>query len=158
MLIPIEKILFAVAVVASLYFTWRGAQRIIKNISSGHGKVVWDLVWKRIGELIAKVGLFQPVFRLRLGPSILHGLIGWGFIIFLLVNLNDLIYGYTRFSLLNQVGVVGDLYRLLSDIASLGILIGIVGMEIRRFILRPPTLTTRSTTLLLPKARAGIVR
>src|SRR5512142_3437248 len=107
MLTPIEKVVFALAVVASLYFTWRGVQRIIQNISSGHGTVVWGLVWKRFGDLIAKVGLFQPVFRLRLGPSILHGLIGWGFIIFLLVNLNDLIYGYTRFSLLNKTCAVG---------------------------------------------------
>lgn len=158
MLTPIEKILFALAVVASLYFTWRGVQRIIKNISSGHGKVVWGVVWKRIGDLIAKVGFFQPVFRLRLGPSILHGLIGWGFIIFLVVNLNDLIYGYTGFNLLTQTGVAGDAYRLLSDVASAAILIGIVGMEIRRFILRPATLTTRASTLLLPKARFGILR
>jgi hypothetical protein len=45
-----------------------------------------------LGELIVKVGLFQPVFRFRLGPSILHGLIGWGFLSFLLINLADLIY------------------------------------------------------------------
>ena len=111
MLTPIEKVLFALAVLASLYFTWQGVRRIIQNISSGHGKVVWSLVWKRIGELIAKVGLFQPVFRLRLWPSILHGLIGWGFIIFLVVNLNDLIYGYTGFNLLTQTGRLGDAYR-----------------------------------------------
>src|SRR5512135_1784157 len=111
-----EKILFALAVVASLYFTWHGVQRIIRLISSGHGKVTWSLIWKRIGELIAKVGFFQPVFRFRLGPSILHGLIGWGFIIFLVVNLNDLVYGYTGFNFLNQTGGVGDVYRLLADI------------------------------------------
>ena len=69
MLTVIEKFLFALAVVASLYFTWLGVQRIIKHISSGHGKIDWSLVWKRIGELIAKVGFFQPVFRFRLGPE-----------------------------------------------------------------------------------------
>ena len=80
MLSPVEKILFTLAVLASLYFTWRGVQRIIRNIASGQGKVDWSLAWKRLGTLIAKVGLFQPVFRFRLGPSILHGLIGWGFL------------------------------------------------------------------------------
>src|SRR5512138_1741631 len=84
MLSIVEKILFTAATVASLYFTWRGTQRIIRNISSGGGKPDWSLLWKRIAELIAKVGLFQPVFKTRLGPSILHGLIGWGFIVFLL--------------------------------------------------------------------------
>jgi Fe-S oxidoreductase len=158
MLTNTEKVLFALATILSLYFTWRGTQRIVRNISSGHGKVDFRLIWKRIGELIGKVGLFQPVFRLRLGPSILHGLIGWGFIVFLVVNLSDLIYGYTGFNFLNRTGAVGNAYRLLSDIASAAILIGIVGMVIRRFILRPATLTTRKTTLLHPRARFGILR
>jgi Fe-S oxidoreductase len=158
MLSIIEKVLFAAATVASLYFTWRGAQRIVKNISSGGGKVNWGVIWTRIGELIAKVGLFQPVFRLRLWPSILHGLIGWGFIIFLLVNLNDLVYGYTGFSILNRTGIFGDAYRLLADIANAAILAGIIGMVIRRYVLRPGALTTRDTTLLHPRARFGILR
>jgi len=158
MLSIIEKVLFAAATLASLYFTWRGVQRIVKNISSGGGKVDWSLIWKRIGELIAKVGLFQPVFRLRLWPSILHGLIGWGFIIFLVVNLNDLVYGYTGFSILNRTGIAGNAYRFLADIANAAILVAIIGMVIRRYVLRPPTLTTRETTLLHPRARFGILR
>src|SRR5512143_2854165 len=158
MLTPIEKILFALAVLASLYFTWLGVQRIMQNIGSGHGRIQWNVIWHRIGELVARVGLFQPVFRLRLGPSILHGLIGWGFLVFLVINLNDLIYGYTNFAILERTGVVGDAYRLLGDIANAAILIGIVGMALRRFVLRPDTLTTRQSTLLHPKARFGILR
>ena len=100
MLSLVEKILFAIAVLVSLYFTYRGVMRIIAHISSGQGKPDWSLIWKRIGDLIVKVGLFQPVFRFRLGPSILHGLIGWGFLTFLLINLADLIYAYAGFKLL----------------------------------------------------------
>src|SRR5512139_1189845 len=133
MLSPIEKILFVLAVAASLYFTYRGVRRIISHIGSGHGQPDWNLVWKRIGDLIVKVGLFQPVFRLRLGPSILHGLIGWGFIVFLVVNLNDLVYGYTGFAILNNTGGVGNVYRLLADVANVAILFGIVAMVIRRY-------------------------
>ncbi|MFN8388107.1 MAG: hypothetical protein U0X92_17055 [Anaerolineales bacterium] len=33
---------------------------------------------------------------------------------------------------------------------------GMIGMSIRRYILKPATLTTRDTTLLNPKARSGI--
>ncbi|HLE92194.1 MAG TPA: hypothetical protein VI753_13675, partial [Anaerolineales bacterium] len=72
MLTLTEKILFALAVLLSLYFTYRGVMRIIGHISSGQGRPDWSLFWKRIGDLIVKVGLFQPVFRFRLGPSILH--------------------------------------------------------------------------------------
>ncbi len=158
MLTPIEKILFVVATLASLYFTYRGVMKIVGHISSGQGKVDWSLLWKRIGDLILKVGLFQPVFRFRLGPSILHGLIGWGFLSFLLINLADLIYAYTGFKLLENTGLFGDVYRLIADVANVAIVGGILAMAFRRFILRPATLSTRETTLLHPKARAGILR
>ena len=153
-----EKILFALAVLVSLYFTYRGVKRIISHISSGQGRPDWSVVWKRIGDLIVKVGLFQPVFRLRLGPSILHGLIGWGFLTFLLINLADLIYAYTGFKLLERTGAFGNVYRLLADVLGAALIVGIVGMAIRRFIIQPRNLTTRESTLLHPKARFGIMR
>lgn len=158
MLSPIEKVLFALAVLVSLYFTWRGVQRIIVHISGGQGKPDWSLIWKRLGELIVKIGLFQPVFRHRLGPSILHGLIGWGFITFLLINLADLIYAYTGFKLLENTGWFGDVYRLLADVAGVALLVGIVGMAIRRFVFRPKNLDPYQSTHLLPQARSGIMR
>ncbi|MBK8783606.1 MAG: 4Fe-4S dicluster domain-containing protein [Anaerolineales bacterium] len=158
MLTLVEKILFVVATLVSLYFTYQGVMKIVAHIASGQGKVNWSLLWKRIGDLILKVGLFQPVFRLRLGPSILHGLIGWGFLSFLLINLADLIYAYTGFKLLENTGLFGDVYRLIADVANVAIVGGILAMAFRRFILRPETLSTRDTTLLHPKARAGIMR
>ncbi|GAB4445841.1 MAG: (Fe-S)-binding protein [Anaerolineales bacterium] len=158
MLSPAEKILFVLATAASLYFTYKGVKRIIAHISSGQGKPDWHLLWKRLGDLIVKVGLFQPVFRFRLGTSILHALIGWGFLSFLLINLADLIYAYTHFKLLEHLGRFGDFYRLLADAANVAILVGMLAMVIRRFLLRPATLSTRETTLLHPKARFGILR
>ncbi|MEO8357837.1 MAG: (Fe-S)-binding protein [Chloroflexota bacterium] len=158
MLSSIEKILFAIAVLVSLYFTYRGVMRIVGHISSGQGRPDWSLAWKRIGELIVKVGLFQPVFRFRLGPSILHALIGWGFLTFLLINLADLIYAYTGFKLLENTGGFGNSYRLIADVAGVAILVGIIGMAVRRFIIRPKNLSTRESTLLHPKARSGIRR
>src|SRR5262245_57435141 len=100
MLSPIEKILFAIATLVSLYLTYRGVMRIIGHISSGHGKIDWSLLPKRIPDLVAKYIFLQPTFRLRPGVSILHSFIGWGFFTYLLINLTDLIYGYTGFKLL----------------------------------------------------------
>jgi hypothetical protein len=80
MLSLVEKILFRVAVIVSLTFTWQGVRRIIKIIGRGRGKPDWDLAWKRLWAVALKVGTFQPLFRFRLGPSLLHALIGWGFL------------------------------------------------------------------------------
>ena len=158
MLTVVEKILFVLATLASLYYTYKGAKRIVAHIASGQGKVAWSFIWERIGQLIVKVGLFQPVFRFRFWPSLMHGLISWGFLSFLLINLADLIYAYTDWKLLDHAGRFGDVYRLIADVANVAILLGILYMIIRRFLLRPATLSTRGTTLLHPKARFGILR
>ena len=158
MLTPIEKILFAIATAISLYYTYRGVQRIAKNISGGQGKINWSVARKRIDDLMAKVIFFQPVFRFRLGPSFFHALVGWGFFVYLLINISDLIYAYTGFKILENSGMFGDVYRLLADFLGAGILVGLAALAFRRYILRPPTLTTRESTLLHPKARTGIQR
>ena len=158
MLSLVEKILFVAATLASLYFTYRGVMRIVAHISSGQGKPDWSLIWKRLWDVLGKFILFKPVFRLRLGPSILHGLIGWGFLSFILINLADLIYAYTGWKMLEHLGWFGDAYRRLADVANVAILFGILAMVVRRFLLRPATLSTRDSTLLHPKARFGILR
>src|SRR5262245_40587449 len=158
MLSLVEKIIFTVAVGVSIFLTYQGAVRIARQISSGQGKINWSLLPKRISDLIVKTVFFQPVFRLRLGPSLLHGFIGWGFFTYLLINLSDLIYGYTGFKILYNTGLFGDLYRLLADFMGMAIMVGMLSLAFRRYILKPATLTTRDTTLLNPKARKGILR
>lgn len=153
-----EKILFAAAVIVSLYFTWRGVARIIQNISSAQGQPNWPLIRRNAASALFKFITFQPVFKFRAIPSFFHGLIGWGFLAFLLINLADLLYGYTGWRMLDETGLFGDAYRLLADVANVAILVGILYMALRRFVFEPGKLTSRESTLLLPEARAGISR
>ncbi len=158
MLTLTEKILFALAVLVSLYFTGRGVQRIIKNISRGHGGPDWNVAFRRIPRTFAKLISFQTVFRFRLVPSLLHALIGWGFLFFVLVNLADLLHGYIPGFVFLEGTRLGDFYRLGADIFGTLIVVSILGLAVRRFILRPASLSTRASTLLHPKARLGITR
>jgi Fe-S oxidoreductase len=158
MLTLAEKIVFALATIMSLYLTYQGVIRIISHIASGQGKVNWALLPKRISDLIVKTVFFQPVFRFRLVPSLLHGFIGWGFFTYLLINLFDLIYGYTGFKTLYNTGLFGDVYRWLADFMGTAIMVGMLLLAFRRYVLKPSTLTTRDTTLLNSKARTGIWR
>jgi len=154
----VEKILFGLAVLVSLYFTYRGVMRMIRHISSGQGKPDWSILGKRLGEVIVKSIFFQPVFRLRPVVSLLHAFIGWGLLVYLLINLTDVIYAYTGFKLLHSLGAFGDLYRLLADFFGLAIMVGMASLAFRRYVLRPQNLSTRQSTLLDPKARMGILR
>ncbi len=158
MLTLVEKILFSLFVFVSLYYTYRGVMRIIGHISSGQGRPDWSVIWKRLGDVIAKSVFFEPVFRLRPLVSLLHAFIGWGLLVYLLINLTDVIYAYTGFRLLHNLGRFGDVYRLIADFFGVAIMVGMASLAFRRYVLRPPNLSTRQSTLLDPKARMGILR
>jgi Fe-S oxidoreductase len=153
-----EKVLFVVAVLASLYAAYRAASRIIGTIRRGQGAVDWSIPKKRLGSVLAKTITLQPVFRLRFWPSLFHGFVAWGFIYYLLVNLGDTLEGFIPGYTFLGEGLLGDLYRFGADLLSLGVLLGMVALIIRRFIIKPDTLTTRQDVLLQAQARAGIRR
>ncbi|MCK4726282.1 MAG: hypothetical protein KAT29_10780, partial [Anaerolineales bacterium] len=156
MLTTPEKILFIIALLGSLFAAFKIALRIGKTIARGQGEVDWGITKERLVTVILKTVSLQPVFRLRFWPSLYHGLVAWGFIFFLLVNLVDifgaLIPGF------HIPGTAGDVYRLAADLFSVGVLTGMTLLLIRRFIVKPKTLTIREDILLHPKARLGIRR
>jgi len=153
-----EKIIFALAVLITLYLAYRVIDRIIKTIHSGQGEVDWGVARNRLMDVLKKTITLQPVFRLRFWPSFFHGLVAWGFIYFLLLNLGDVLRAlFDKFHFFGN-GLIGGLFRLGGDVLSVGVLIGMSALLVRRFILKPSNLTTRQDILLNPKARSGILR
>ena len=158
MLSPIEKVFFLLALMASMYGAYYATKRIIGTINRGHGKVDWGVIWNRIIPVFFKVITFLPVFRLRFIPSLFHGLVAWGFLFYMLVNFGDVLEGFIPdFHFLGQ-GALANWYNLFSDVFSVAVLTGMVALIIRRFILRPTTMTARKDVLVLPEARTGITR
>jgi Fe-S oxidoreductase len=151
-----EKILFILAVAASAYTAFFAAQRIIRIIARGQGKVDWGLPKRHIAATVYKSITFQPVFRYRFWPSLFHGFVAWAFIYYLLVNLFDVLAGF--FPGFHIPGTIGDLYRLGADILSVAALAGMVALILRRFVFKSASLTAREDVLLHPKARTGIRR
>jgi Fe-S oxidoreductase len=158
MLTLAEKLIFALAVIASLYLTTRAVQRIIAILRRGHGKVDWALARQRIASTLVKTIALQPVFRTRFGPSLWHGLVAWGFLYYLLVNFGDVLSAYIPNFVFLGEGWIGNIYRLGADLLSAAILIGMLALLLRRFVFRSAALTTRQDVLLHPKARYGIRR
>lgn len=158
MLTLLEKILFIVAVIVSGYYTWLGVKKLIAIIGRGQGKPDWNLAKKRFGSMIYKVLSFQPVFRLRFAPSLFHAFVGWGFTYYMLVNLGDVLQAYIPGYHFLGTGTLGNLYRLGADILSVGVLVGMAYLMIRRFVVKPEVLGTRENIMLDKSARAGIPR
>ncbi len=158
MLTTPERLLFTIFALITTYLTAGAIARLIRIIGRGRGRPDWRAAARRTGEALFKSVSFAPSFRARLGTGLLHGLVGWGFIYYLAVNLGDVLEGFVPgFVFLGQ-GLPGDLYRLGADVLSVGVLLGMIGLLIRRYLIRPPALEIRETTLLHPKARAGIRR
>jgi Fe-S oxidoreductase len=158
MLTLAEKIIFTLAVLATLYAAWRVSNRIVRTIGRGHGKPDWKLAQKRLIAVLAKTISLQPTFRLRIIPSLFHAFVAWGFMYYLLVNLGDVLSGFFPDFIFLGTGTIGNLYRLLADLLSVGVLVGMIILLIRRFVLQSPELTTRESVLLWPKARYSIRR
>jgi Fe-S oxidoreductase len=158
MLTLVEKVLFVLAVLASGYATYLAASRIVKTIIRGHGKIDLNIAGQRLISVLLKVAAMQPTFKIRLGASLLHAFIAWGFIYYLLINLGDVLEGFfSGFQFLGS-GTIGGIYRLLGDLLTVAALIGMASMLLRRFVLKDILLTVRDSVLVHPQARAGIRR
>lgn len=159
MLTLVEKILFALAALGSLYAAYRAVLRIGGVLKRGKGKIDWQLARKRLLAVLVKVASLQPTFRLRLGPSLLHAFIAWAFLFYMLVNFGDVLQGYIPdFYFLGKDTLIGEIYRLIADLLSVAGMVSMAAMLVRRFVLRSAALTARQDVLLHPKARFGILR
>ncbi|MCP4426662.1 MAG: [Fe-S]-binding protein, partial [Chloroflexi bacterium] len=140
MLTLIEKILFLFAVLAAGYAAWKAIDRLIKIINRGQGKPDMALARKRLVSVLVKTVSLSPTFRLRMGPSIFHGLVAWGFMYYLLVNIGDVYQAYIPNSHFLGTGVIGNVYRFGADVLSVAVLVGMVALMLRRLVLRPEVL------------------
>ncbi len=152
-----EKILFVLASLATIYAAWRAIERLIGIIARGQGKPDWALARKRLVEAIVKTVTLRPTWKLRLWPTLFHAFVAWGFMYYVLVNFGDVLEGFIPGFHFLGTGTLGNLYRLGADVLSVGVLVGMTALLIRRFIIKPQTLQIRDDILLHPKVRKGKV-
>jgi Fe-S oxidoreductase len=152
----IEKILFFLAVLASLYFTYVTFSKMARIVQRGQGKLNFEDLPHRLKSGL--VALFNQgrIHRYRRVTSLFHYFIAWGFIYYLLVNLVDVVEGYLPgFQFLGET-TAGGIFRLLADLLSVGVLAGMSYFLVRRFIVRAPALSYHENVKLLPEVIPGI--
>ncbi|MGH2538671.1 MAG: (Fe-S)-binding protein [Candidatus Promineifilaceae bacterium] len=158
MLTNLERILFSLVLLVSLvatYFTFGSMARIIGR---GQGRLRLEDLGRR--AVTAVVALFSQgrILRHRRLTSLFHYAVAWGFIFYLLVNALDILEGFIPGFRFMEGNFVGDGYRLLADLFSVGVLVGASYLLIRRFWLKDPALKFAPQVKLHPDARAGIRR
>jgi Fe-S oxidoreductase len=140
----VEKLLLIVLVAASATGFWLRFRVVLGKIlqskpdASFHlfpiGKRLWDFLWE--------VAFQAKVIRQRPLPGLAHALVFWGFCAFVLVTLNHFASGL-GFGFLSPTGTFGRFYFDCAAVFALACAAGILGLFIRRFLIRPKWLGTK---------------
>lgn len=156
MLTPTEKFLFILLAAISLGATIVTFNEMYRIIARGHGRLERDDVIRRIYDGIAALITQGNIIKNRKLTSLFHYGVAWGFIFYGLVNAVDITEGFVEG--FHIPGVLGDGYRLLADVFSVAVLVGVGYLMLRRFASPTgrKTLSARENVKLMDKARAGI--
>ena len=155
MLTIVEKILFVLLVAGSLYFGAKAFLRVYKVIARGKPDQRFDNPSARIRRAMEIVLTQQSVFKARPIVSFLHALIFYGFIFYFVVNLIDVIEG---FFFLHSRGGAWNVFNLAADLLTAGILVGVLGLAIRRWLVKPRDFDYPANVPLQAEARSVILR
>ena len=147
MLSTLEGVLFVLASILSLVASTLAIGNITRNIRAGQGQISLDQIRENLIGTIYNFITLRPTFKVRPATSILHGLVAWGFMLFLIANANDLLYALFGFRLFDHIGILSYPILFLIDLFNVLILAGIVALSLRRFFFQPNTFTSRSHVL-----------
>ncbi|MGA2808524.1 MAG: [Fe-S]-binding protein, partial [Terracidiphilus sp.] len=133
-----EKLLLVVLIAASAAAFWRRFGVVLDKIlkskrdASFHlfplGRRAWDFFWEVLCQ--------AKVIRQRPLPGLAHAFIFWGFCAFALVTLNHFASGF-GIGFLSPSGTFGRFYFYLAAAFAITCAAGILGLFVRRFLVRP---------------------
>jgi len=155
MLTTIEKVLFLLLTFGALYFAGTGFYQVYQTIRRGKPEDRFDHLPKRIFDALWKVLTQQTVFKKRPLVSLLHALVFYGFVYYFLVNVVDALEGFFPF---RARGTVWNPFNLIADLLTAGVLVGIVGLALRRFLVRPRDFSFAPNVPLHEDVKPGIRR
>lgn len=158
-----EKILFVLLAGGAAYFAYQAFDRIRRILRRGRGgeAIDWRAALTRAQAALTKTLTLSPTWQTRFWPSLLHALVVWGFIFYLLVNAGDGLNGFIpnfRFPTNGALPWLDGIYNLLADVLTVGVLVGMLALMLRRFVFRSKDFRFAENTLVHPKAKAGIRR
>ena len=134
MLTLAEKILFIALLAGSFYIGAHRLYAVFRSIARGRSDQRFDDLPTRVTGALGKVFTQSTVFKKRPIVSLLHALIFYGFVYYFLVNLIDVIEGFFSF---HVRGGLWNVFNLLADLLTAGVLIGMISLVVRRYLIRP---------------------
>jgi len=156
MLSNLERILFIILATSSLGLAWISFGRMFKAIGRGTDPIEWKKVIANWPKGLAVFISQKTLFKTRPIVGGIHAGVAWGFTLYLLVNIIDVMYGMIPGFHFFPNNFIGDIYRFFVDIFSVIVLLGVILFVIRRFIVKDERLITREPVLISEAAQKGI--
>jgi Fe-S oxidoreductase len=134
----LEKLLFMVLALASAALFWRRFGLVLGKILRAKKDPGFSLfpIGPRIRDFVWEVLCQAKVVRQRPLPGLAHACVFWAFCAFALVTLNHCAVGL-GIGFLDPAGRFGRFYFYLAAVFALGCALGIAGLFVRRFLVRP---------------------
>ncbi len=134
----LERIVFAGLALASGALFWQRFGPILRRILQSKKGASFSLapVGRRVWDFISEVLCQSKVIRQRPLPGLAHAFVFWGFCAFALVTLNHCAVGL-GIGFLSPEGFFGRFYFWFAAVFALACAIGILGLFMRRFLVRP---------------------
>ncbi len=151
-----EKIVFGILVLFSLYLTWHNFHQVAAVVARGEGRLHLERLPERLWRAVEVTLTQRTVLGARRLTSLVHVGIVWGFLFYFLVNLGDVLEGFLPDY--TFLGPDARLYRLLADLLSGAVIVGMLYFLARRFLTPAPALQFNDRVLLHPRVRAGGIR
>jgi Fe-S oxidoreductase len=135
---PLEITFFLILLVASAYGFWLRFGKVLRKIREAKPDAAFHLspVSRRMWDFFSEVMLQSKVIRERPLPGIAHALVFWGFCAFALVTLNHLAAG-VGLPFLSHASWFGKFYFTLAAVFGAAVAVSILGLFVRRFLIRP---------------------
>jgi Fe-S oxidoreductase len=134
----VEKLLLIALTAASAALFWRRFGVVLDKIlkSKRDSGFSFFPLWPRIWDFVWEVVLQAKVIRQRPLAGLAHAFVFWGFCAFVLVTLNHFASGL-GVGFLDPAGRFGRFYFYFASAFAMACAAGILGLFIRRFLVRP---------------------
>ena len=156
MLSAIERIAFILLILFSMSLSYVTFSRMFKIIGRGTQPLNWKSVLKNWPKGLAIFISQKTLFKTRPVIGGIHAAVAWGFTLYLIVNVVDVMYGMIPGFKFLPNNIFGDVYRFFVDSFSVIVLLGVLFFLFRRFTAKDSRLSINAPVMLSDTARRGI--
>ena len=151
-----EKLTFILFAFSSIALSVVTFSRMFKIIDLGTKKIVWKAVLLNWPKGFSSFFGQNTLFKTRRIVGFIHALVAWGFTLYLLVNIMDILYGFIPGFKFFPNSIIGKIYKIFVDTFTILVLAGVLYFLLRRFLTNDSKLEINPPVMLSDSAKVGM--